>query len=35
MGPYPHIEEGFDEDFDKLKVGKMKLPAVLEYQAKL
>jgi len=34
MGPFPDVEEGVD-DFSKLRVGAVKLPAVLEYQSKL
>ncbi|KAF2493008.1 glutathione S-transferase [Lophium mytilinum] len=35
MGPYPNIEEGFEEYLTKLRVGKINLPAVLEYQSKM
>ena len=35
MGPYPDIEEGFEHDFSKFRVGAVKLPAVLEYQHSL
>lgn len=35
MGPFPDVEEGVEEDFSKLRVGGVRLPAVLEYQAGL
>lgn len=34
MGPYPDVEEGV-EDFSELKPGRVRHPAVLEYQSKL
>lgn len=33
MGPFPHIEEGVERDWAKLRTGGIKLPAVLEYEA--
>ncbi|KAJ9196275.1 hypothetical protein DTO164E3_6331 [Paecilomyces variotii] len=35
MGPFPDVEEGVETDISKLRIGGVKLPAVLEYQAKL
>lgn len=35
MGPFPDVEESVEKDFSKLKVGSVKLDAVLEYQKKL
>ena len=30
MGPWPDVEEGFERDFSKLRVGAVKLPAVIQ-----
>ncbi|KAH8647790.1 glutathione S-transferase [Xylariales sp. PMI_506] len=35
MGPFPHVEEGVDLDFTKLKPGSIKHPKVLERQKEL
>ena len=35
MGPYPDVEEGVEEDFSKIKVGGVKLTAVVEREATL
>lgn len=35
MGPFPDMEEGVEKDFSKLRVGAVKLDAVLKYQKKL
>ena len=35
MGPWPDVEEGFARDFSKLRVGAVRLPAVLEYEKQL
>lgn len=35
MGPFPDVEEGVETDISKLRIGGVKLSAVLEYQAKL
>jgi glutathionyl-hydroquinone reductase len=35
MGPYPDVEEGVETDFSKVRVGGVKMPAVLEYQKTL
>jgi putative glutathione S-transferase len=35
MGPWPDVEEGFERDFSKLRVGAVRLPAVLEYEKQL
>jgi putative glutathione S-transferase len=35
LGPYPDVEEGYEEDWSKLKPGKVKHPAVLEAEGKL
>ena len=35
MGPWPDVEEGFEKDFSKLRVGAVKLPAVLGYEKQL
>ena len=35
MGPWPDVEEGFERDFSKLRVGSVRLPAVLEYEKQL
>jgi putative glutathione S-transferase len=35
MGPWPDVEEGFERDFTKLRVGAVRLPAVLEYEKQL
>jgi len=35
MGPYPDVEEGYEEDFSKLKPGGVSLPAVLEHEKTL
>lgn len=34
MGPYPDVEEGYVEDLSKLRVGEIKMPAVLDYEHK-
>lgn len=33
MGPFPDIEEAFEEDWSKLTVGEVKQPDVLKYEA--
>jgi glutathionyl-hydroquinone reductase len=35
IGPLPDIEEGFEPDFSKIRIGSIDLPAVLQYQATL
>ena len=35
VGPWPHIEEGYDEDWSKIEVGSIDMPEVLEYEKKL
>jgi putative glutathione S-transferase len=35
MGPYPDVEEGYEEDLSKVEPGGVKLPAVLEYAKSL
>jgi len=35
MGPYPDVEEGYEEDFSKLQPGEIRLPAVLEHEKTL
>ena len=35
MGPYPDIEEGIETDLSKVRVGGVKIPAVLEAEDKL
>jgi len=35
MGPYPDVEDYYERDFSKIKPGSVKLPAVLEHEAKL
>ncbi|OCK95740.1 uncharacterized protein K441DRAFT_658447 [Cenococcum geophilum 1.58] len=35
MGPYPDVEGGVETDFSKVRVGGVKMPAVLEYQKTL
>ncbi|KAF1994272.1 hypothetical protein P154DRAFT_527179 [Amniculicola lignicola CBS 123094] len=35
LGPFPDVEEGYEEDWSKLKVGQVKMPVVLEAQQKL
>ncbi|CAO2653956.1 Nn.00g106890.m01.CDS01 [Neocucurbitaria sp. VM-36] len=35
LGPYPHVEEGYEKDWSKLKPGKVAHPWVLEAQSKL
>jgi putative glutathione S-transferase len=35
MGPFPHVEDYVEADFSELRVGGVKLPAVVEYQTKL
>ncbi|KAL2000536.1 hypothetical protein VTN02DRAFT_2957 [Thermoascus thermophilus] len=35
MGPFPDVEEGVETDLSKLRVGGVKLPAVVEYQSML
>ncbi|CAI7604841.1 unnamed protein product [Penicillium viridicatum] len=32
MGPFPDVEEGFEENWNKLAVGEVKHPAVLDYE---
>jgi len=34
-GPFPNIEDGFESDFSKIKVGSINIPAVLELEQKL
>lgn len=33
MGPFPNIEEGVESNWDNLKIGQVKHPAVLAYEA--
>jgi putative glutathione S-transferase len=33
MGPFPDVEAGFELDWNKLTVGEVKHPAVLDYEA--
>ncbi|KAF2714422.1 glutathione S-transferas-like protein [Pleomassaria siparia CBS 279.74] len=35
LGPFPDVEDGYEEDWSKLRVGEVKNPAVLEAQKKL
>lgn len=35
MGPYPDVEEGYEEDISKIPVGGVKLPDVIEHQDNL
>ncbi|KAK6432908.1 hypothetical protein LTR95_010921 [Oleoguttula sp. CCFEE 5521] len=35
LGPWPHVEEWYESDWSRLKVGECKMPEVLEYEAKL
>ncbi|GAB7347352.1 hypothetical protein MBLNU459_g4288t2 [Dothideomycetes sp. NU459] len=35
MGPWPHIEEGYEEDWSKLSPGGVSMPAVLEHEKTL
>ncbi|EUC49634.1 hypothetical protein COCMIDRAFT_84047 [Bipolaris oryzae ATCC 44560] len=35
LGPYPDVEEGYEEDWSKLKPGRVAHPRVLEAQSKL
>lgn len=35
MGPYPDVEEAVETDFSKVRVGRVKMTAVLEYQKTL
>jgi NRPS condensation-like uncharacterized protein len=35
MGPWPDVEEGVEMDFEKLRVGCVKMPAVLEYEKQM
>ena len=35
MGPWPDVEEGFESDIGKLKVGGVRMPDVLEYERQL
>lgn len=35
VGPWPHIEEGYESDWSKLKVGAISMPEVLEYEKTL
>jgi putative glutathione S-transferase len=35
MGPFPDVEEGCELNFEKLKVGGVKMPLVLDYENKL
>lgn len=32
MGPFPDVEEEFEEDWSKLRIGEVKHPDVLEYE---
>jgi putative glutathione S-transferase len=32
MGPYPNVEDGYEEEWSKLKPGEVRHPAVLEAQ---
>ncbi|EME45363.1 hypothetical protein DOTSEDRAFT_127526 [Dothistroma septosporum NZE10] len=35
VGPWPHIQEGYEEDWGKLGVGKIEMPEVVDYEKKL
>lgn len=35
LGPWPHIEEGYQEDWSKLSPGSVDMPEVLEHEKTL
>ncbi|KAF2469264.1 uncharacterized protein BDR25DRAFT_229186 [Lindgomyces ingoldianus] len=35
LGPYPNVEEVYEEDWRKLRVGEVRMPAVLEAESKM
>lgn len=35
VGPWPHIEKGYEKDWSKIAVGSIDMPEVLEYEKKL
>jgi putative glutathione S-transferase len=35
VGPWPHVEEGYEEDWSKLRVGGVSMPEVLEREKEL
>lgn len=35
MGPYPEVEEGYENDWSKLRAGEVKHPLVVEAESKL
>ena len=35
LGPWPNMEEGYEEDWTKLRLGKIEMPQVLEYEKSL
>ncbi|KAF2793976.1 hypothetical protein K505DRAFT_243138 [Melanomma pulvis-pyrius CBS 109.77] len=35
LGPFPEVEDGYEEDWSKLRVGEVRYPAVLDAQKKL
>jgi putative glutathione S-transferase len=35
VGPWPHVEEGYERDWSKLRVGEIDMPEVLEWEKKL
>ncbi|KAH7115840.1 glutathione S-transferase [Dendryphion nanum] len=35
LGPFPNVEEGYEEDWSKVRIGTVQHPAVLEAQGKL
>jgi putative glutathione S-transferase len=32
VGPWPDIESGFEEDWSKLRIGKIDMPAVVDFE---
>lgn len=35
MGPYPDVEEGFEQDWSRLRPGEVRHPLVVEAASKL
>ena len=35
LGPWPDIEDAYEEDYSKLEPGGIKMPEVLKHEAKL
>jgi hypothetical protein len=35
MGPYPHIEQGYEPDLSRVKVGGVSMPEVVAWENKL